>query len=136
MIRPIIRDTFFLSQKSKPAGKDDLAVVRDLVDTLTAHRNECVGMAANMIGVAKRIIAFDDNGRIQVMLNPQMVSKSIPYETEEGCLSLSGQRSATRYQSIEVRFQTPEMRTETKRYLGWTAQIIQHELDHLEGILI
>ena len=131
MIREICKDEFFLSQKSEPATADDLSVAQDLLDTLAAHKDGCVGMAANMIGVNKRIIAFDNIGEYMVMFNPVIVKKSAPYDAEEGCLSLSGTRKTKRFQTIKVQFQT-RIRT----FTAWTAQIIQHEIDHCEGILI
>lgn len=141
MIKELIHDPIFLACKSQPATKDDLDVATDLLDTLIAHKEECVGMAANMIGVKKRIIAFlDDNGKnavYTVMFNPEIVKKSDGYIAEECCLSLlSGPRKASRYKSIKVRYQSADMKIHTKTYQGWTAQIIQHELDHLEGVLI
>ncbi len=136
MIRPIMKDMFFLSRPSVPATADDLSVADDLLDTLAFHREGCVGMAANMIGVAKRIIAFDNGGEYMVMFNPVIVKKTGPYETEEGCLSLEGRRKTKRWQSIKVQYQTREFQTRLKTFTGWTAQIIQHELDHLEGIII
>ena len=131
-----MRDQFFLSRKSIPATPEDLSVADDLLETLEAHREGCVGMAANMIGVGKRIIAFDNEGQYMVMFNPVIVKKSGPYETEEGCLSLEGRRKTKRYQSIKVQYQTREFQTRIKTFTGWTAQIIQHEVDHLEGIII
>ncbi len=136
MVREIVKDPIFLARKSLPAGPEDLDTVRDLLDTLEAHRDGCVGMAANMIGVGKRIIVFDDGGKASVMLNPELVRFSGPFEAEEGCLSLSGTRKTKRYRSIKVRYQNEQFQTRLKTYTGWTAQIIQHELDHLEGILI
>lgn len=136
MERPIVKDPIFLAQKSLPAGKDDLPAAQDLLDTLAAHRSGCVGMAGNMIGVLRRIIVFDDNGKDTVMLNPEIVRASGIYEAEEGCLSLSGTRKTKRYRSIKVQYQTLELQTRFKTYEGWTAQIIQHELDHLDGIII
>ena len=136
VIKPIIRDVFFLSQKSAPAVPDDLSVAADLRDTLTANAERCVGMAANMIGVAKRIIIFDDDGEQVVMFNPELVKASTLYETEEGCLSLDGVRKTKRYKTIKVKFQNEAFQTRIKTYTGWTAQIIQHELDHLDGIII
>lgn len=136
MERPIMKDIIFLSQPSAPASTEDLPVGRDLLDTLAAHRDGCVGMAANMIGVNKRIIAFDNEGEYMVMFNPEIVKRSGPYETEEGCLSLEGRRKAKRYHSIKVRYQNESFQTRLKTYTGWTAQIIQHELDHCEGVLI
>ncbi len=136
MIRKIVRDPISLARKSVPAGPEDLETVRDLLDTLEAHRDGCVGMAANMIGVGKRIIVFDDGGKASVMLNPELIRFSGPFEAEEGCLSLSGTRKTKRYRSIKVRYQNEQFQVRLKTYTGWTAQIIQHELDHLEGILI
>ena len=136
MIKPIVRDPIFLSQKSAPATVLDLPTAQDLRDTLQAHRDGCVGMAANMIGVAKRIIIFDDNGSTMVMFNPEIVKCSGAYEAEEGCLSLSGTRRAKRYRSIKVQYQNERFETRLKTYTGFTAQIIQHEIDHLGGVLI
>ena len=136
MIKPIIKDPIFLVQKSAPAVLADLPVAQDLRDTLAAHRDGCVGMAANMIGVARRIIIFDDNGTASVMFNPDIIKSSGPYEAEEGCLSLTGTRKAKRYRSIKVRYQNERFETRLKTYTGWTAQIIQHEIDHCNGILI
>ncbi len=136
MIKPIIHDTFFLSQKSDPAVAADLPIAKDLRDTLAAHRSECVGMAANMIGYSKRIIIVSFGMFDMVMLNPVIVKKSGVFETEEGCLSLTGVRKTTRYQKITVRYQDEQMKSHTQEYNGWTAQIIQHECDHLDGILI
>jgi len=136
MIRPIMKDPIFLAQKSAPAGKEDLPVAQDLVDTLLAHREGCVGMAANMIGVAKRIIAFDNEGSVMVMFNPEIVKQSQPYNTQEGCLSLEGIRDTKRYGSIKVRYENEAFQTRLKTFTGWTAQIIQHEIDHCNGILI
>ena len=136
MIKPIVKDPIFLAQKSAPATVMDLPVARDLRDTLLAHRDGCVGMAANMIGTAKRIIIFDDNGTTTVMFNPEIVKKSGPYEAEEGCLSLSGTRKTRRYRSIKVQYQNERFETRMKTYTGWTAQIIQHEIDHCCGVLI
>ena len=136
MIRPIEKDPFFLGRKSRPATAEDLPVVRDLLDTLAAHREGCVGMAANMIGQAVRIIAFDNEGSYMAMLNPEIIKCSDPYETEEGCLSLPGVRKTKRYRSIKVRYQNEQMQTRLKTFTGWTAQIIQHEIDHCNGILI
>lgn len=136
MIRPIMKDQFFLSRKSQPATKEDLPIAQDLIDTLLAHRQECVGMAANMIGVLKRIIIFDNNGTATVMFNPEITAKSSPYETEEGCLSLQGKRNTTRYSTIKVRYQDLSFRSKVSSFSGWTAQIIQHEIDHCDGILI
>ena len=136
MIREIMRDEVFLSQEAEPATMEDLLVAQDLLDTLTAHKAGCVGMAANMIGVNKRIIAFDNEGKYMVMFNPEIVKRSSPYEAEEGCLSLTGTRKAKRWQSIKVRYQNEQFQIRFKTFTGWTAQIIQHEIDHCEGILI
>ena len=136
MIQPIMKDPIFLAQKSVPATKEDLQVAQDLLDTLTAHKDGCVGMAANMIGVSKRIIAFDNEGKYMVMFNPEIVKRSEPYEAEEGCLSLTGMRKAKRYRSIKVRYQNGQLQTRFKTFTGWTAQIIQHEIDHCNGVLI
>ena len=137
MVRELMHDPIFLAQKSTPATKEDLAVARDLLDTLTHHKEGCVGMAANMIGVTKRIIVFDNEGSYMVMLNPEILKASEPYETEEGCLSLlGGPRKTKRFRKIKVQYQTPEFQTRLKTFTGWTAQIIQHEIDHCNGILI
>ena len=136
MIQPIMKDPIFLAQKSAPATKEDLPVAQDLLDTLTAHKDGCVGMAANMIGVSKRIIAFDNEGKYMVMFNPEIVKRSEPYEAEEGCLSLPGTRKAKRYRSIKVQYQNEQFQTRFKTFTGWTAQIIQHEIDHCNGVLI
>ena len=136
MIQPIMKDPIFLAQKFAPATKEDLQVAQDLLDTLTAHKDGCVGMAANMIGVAKRIIVFDNEGKYMVMFNPEIVKRSEPYEAEEGCLSLPGTRKAKRYRSIKVQYQNDQFQTRLKTFTGWTAQIIQHEIDHCNGVLI
>ena len=136
MIRPINRDPILLAQRSLPATADDLATAADLLDTLVAHRDGCVGMAANMIGVLRRIIVFDDNGSYTTMLNPVILRQSAPFEAEEGCLSLDGTRRVKRWRSIKVQYQTTAMQTRIKTYTGWTAQIIQHEIDHCNGVLI
>ena len=136
MVREIMRDEAFLSQKAEPATLEDLPVAQDLLDTLTAHKDGCVGMAANMIGVCKRIIVFDNEGKYTVMFNPEIIKKSGSYEAEEGCLSLSGTRKAKRWQSIKVQYQNEQLQTRFKTFTGWTAQIIQHEIDHCEGVLI
>ena len=136
MIREICRDETFLAQKAVPATADDLATARDLLDTLTAHKDGCVGMAANMIGVCKRIIAFDNEGTYMVMFNPVIVRQSGPYETQEGCLSLTGVRKTKRFQTVKVQWQNEKFQTRLKTFTGWTAEIIQHEIDHCEGILI
>lgn len=126
----------FLRTPSEAAGPGDEATIQDFVDTLEANRSRCVGMAANMIGVNKRIIVFDNEGVYQVMYNPEIVKKSGPYETEEGCLSLTGTRPAKRWKSIKVRWQNEKFQERVKTFTGWTAQIIQHELDHCQGIVI
>ena len=136
MIREICRDETFLAQKAAPATADDLATAQDLLDTLTAHKDGCVGMAANMIGVCKRIIAFDNEGTYMVMFNPVIVRQSGPYETQEGCLSLSGVRKTKRFQTVKVQWQNEKFQTRLKTFTGRTAEIIQHEIDHCEGILI
>ena len=136
MIREICRDETFLAQKAAPATADDLATAQDLLYTLTAHKDGCVGMAANMIGVNKRIIAFDNEGTYMVMFNPVIVRQSGPYEAQEGCLSLSGVRKTKRFQTIKVQWQNEKFQTRLKTFTGWTAEIIQHEIDHCEGILI
>ena len=136
MIQPIMKDPIFLAQKSVPATKEDLQVAQDLLDTLTAHKDGCVGMAANMIGVSKRIIAFDNEGKYMVMFNPEIVKRSEPYEAEEGCLSLPGTRKTKRYRSIKVRYQNGQLQTRFKTFTDWTAQILQHEIDHCNGVLI
>ena len=136
MIREICRDETFLAQKAAPATADDLATAQDLLDTLTAHKDSCVGMAANMIGVCKRIIAFDNEGTYMVMFNPVIIRQSGPYEAQEGCLSLTGVRKTKRFQTIKVQWQNEKFQTRLKTFTGWTAEIIQHEIDHCEGILI
>ena len=141
MIKELMHDPIFLAGKSEIATKEDLQIAQDLLDTLMAHKDSCVGMAANMIGVRKRIIAFfDESGgtpTYTVMLNPEIIKKDGIYNTEEGCLSLlGGPRSCKRYKSIKVKYQTLELQTRIKIYTGWTAQIIQHEVDHCDGILI
>ena len=136
MIREICKDEAFLAQKAEPAAADDLVVAQDLLDTLTAHKDGCVGMAANMIGVNKRIIAFDNKGEHMVMFNPVIVKQSGAYEAEEGCLSLTGTRKTKRFQTIKVQWQNEKFQTRIKTFTGWTAEIIQHEIDHCEGILI
>ncbi len=136
MIKPIQRDIFFLRKKAVPATGADISVADDLRDTLFAHTHECVGMAANMIGVNKSIIGFFHDGRYLEMFNPHVVSKLMPYETEEGCLSLTGTRKATRYNLITVRYQNRAFEEKQEAFTGFSAQIIQHELDHLNGIII
>ena len=136
MIREIRRDEFFLQQKSLPASPLDKPVAIDLLDTLKAHREECVGMAANMIGVAKCIIVVNLGLMDMVLFNPKITKQKGPYETSEGCLSLPGERKTTRYREIEVEFQDMDFKTQTLKFTGFPAQIIQHEVDHLAGILI
>ena len=141
MVKELIHDPIFLAGKAEIATKEDLQVAQDLLDTLVEHKDGCVGMAANMIGVRKRIIAFlDESGRAltyTAMLNPEIIKKDGMYETEEGCLSLlGGPRKCKRYKTIKVQYQTLELQTRTKTYTGWTAQIIQHEVDHCNGVLI
>ena len=136
MVRDICKDEGLLAQKAQAATLDDLDTSRDLLDTLIAHKAGCVGMAANMIGINKRIIAFDNEGDYMVMLNPVIVKQSGPYEAEEGCLSLTGTRKTKRFQTIKVQWQNEKLQTRLKTFTGWTAEIIQHEIDHCEGILI
>ena len=136
MIRDIMKDEAFLSQKAESATAEDLSAAEDLLETLQAHKDGCVGMAANMIGVNKRIIAFDDEGKYRVMFNPEIVKKSGPYEAVEGCLSLSGTRKTKRWKTIKVRWQNEKFQMRIKTFTGWTAEIIQHEIDHCDGILI
>ena len=137
MVREIMRDIAFLAQPSEPATAEDVSVAQDLLETLQAHKDGCVGMAANMIGVLKRIIAFDNDGAYMVMFNPEIIKKSDAYETEEGCLSLlGGPRKTKRYKSIKVQYQNAQFQTRLKTFTGWTAQIIQHEIDHCDGVLI
>ncbi len=137
MVRELMHDPIFLARKSEDAGLEDMGTARDLLDTLMAHREACVGMAANMIGVTKRIIAFDNEGSYMLMLNPEILKAAGEYETEEGCLSLlGGPRKTKRYQKIKVRYQNEKMQIRMKTFTGWTAQIIQHEVDHCNGILI
>ena len=137
MVKELMHDPIFLSLKSEKATKEDLQVAEDLLDTLIAHKEGCVGMAANMIGVCKRIIAFDNDGAYMVMLNPEIIKKAQPYETEEGCLSLlGGPRKCKRYKTIKVQWLTTDMQTRIKTFTGFPAQIIQHEVDHCDGVLI
>ena len=136
MVRPIMKDPIFLAQPSAPATAEDLPVGQDLLDTLAAHADGCVGMAANMIGVCKRIIAFDNEGAYMVMFNPVIVRQSGPYEAQEGCLSLTGVRKTKRFQTVKVQWQNEQFQPRLKTFTGWTAEIIQHEIDHCEGILI
>ena len=137
MIKEIMHDPIFLCQKSQPATIADLLVAKDLLDTLIANKDGCVGMAANMIGVCKRIIVFDDGGKLSLMLNPEIIKASGEYETAEGCLSLLDRpRKTKRFQKIKVRYQTEQFQMRMKTFEGFTAQIIQHEIDHCNGILI
>ena len=137
MIKELIHDPILLSMKSEAATIEDLQVAQDLLDTLIAHKDGCVGMAANMIGVRKRIIAFDNGGTYTVMFNPEIIKKSGPYDTEEGCLSLlGGPRKCKRYRTIKVQWQTAEFQTHIKTFTDFTAQIIHHEVDHCDGVLI
>ena len=137
MVKELMHDPIFLTQKSTAAGKEDLQTATDLLDTLMAHKETCVGMAANMIGICKRIIAFDNDGSYMVMLNPQILKMAEPFDTEESCLSLlGGLRKTVRYRKIKVQYQTVELQTRIKTFEGFTAQIIQHEVDHCNGVLI
>ena len=137
MVKELMHDPVFLALKSEPAAKDDLQVAQDLLDTLTANQASCVGMAANMIGVRKRIIVFDNQGVYMIMFNPQILKMSEPYHTEEGCLSLlGGPRLCKRYKTVKVQWQNEQFQTRIKTFTGWTAKIIQHEIDHCNGILI
>ena len=136
MIQPIVHDPLFLAQKSARATPADADTARDLLETLTAHADGCVGMAANMIGVLKRIIAVEAEDGYLVLFNPVILKKSVPYNTEEGCLSLEGVRPTKRWKSIEVQYETADGKPRIRTFTGWTAQIIQHEIDHCDGILI
>jgi peptide deformylase len=136
MVREICRDEVFLAQKAEAATETDMLVADDLLETLIAHKAGCVGMAANMIGVNKRIIAFDNDGEYMMMFNPEIVKKSGPYDAEEGCLSLTGTRKAKRWKSIKVRYQNRAFQERFKTFTGFPAQIIQHEIDHCEGVII
>lgn len=136
MVREIMKDEAFLAEASEKATTEDAEIARDLLETLEAHKAGCVGMAANMIGVRRRIIAFDNEGSYMVMFNPEIVKKSGAYEAEEGCLSLTGTRKTRRWQSIKVQYQNEKMQIRLKTFTGWTAQIIQHEIDHCNGIII
>lgn len=137
MVREIVHDPVLLGARSEPATKEDLQIARDLLDTLTANKEHCVGMAANMIGVRKRIIVFDNEGSYMTMLNPEIIKTSGLYDTREGCLSLLGDpRPCKRYRTIKVRWQNEQLQERIKTFSGWTAQIIQHEIDHCNGILI
>ena len=137
MVREVVHDPILLGAKSAPATKEDLQVAQDLLDTLIANREGCVGMAANMIGVCKRIIVFDNEGSYMTMFNPEILKAAGEYETQEGCLSLlGGPRKCRRYQTIKVQWQNEAFQTRIKTFTGWPAQIIQHEIDHCNGILI
>ena len=137
MVKELMHDPIFLAKKSEPATENDIDIAMDLLETLVHHQEGCVGMAANMIGELKRIIAFDNDGEYMVMFNPEIIKKSEPYETEEGCLSLlGGPRKCKRYKTIKVQWQTAEMQTRIKTFTGFPAQIIQHEVDHCNGVLI
>lgn len=137
MVRELMHDPIFLGRKSAPAGKEDLQIAEDLKDTLLAHRDTCVGMAANMIGELKNIIVFDLEGSPMLMLNPRILKCEKPYETEESCLSLlGGPRKTVRYEKIKVQYENLQLQTRIRSFTGWTAQIIQHEIDHCSGILI
>lgn len=137
MVKDLMHDPIFLAQKSIAATAEDVQIARDLLDTLTHHRESCVGMAANMIGESKRIIAFDNEGALMVMLNPEILKCDGPYQTEESCLSLlGGPRPILRYRKIKVRYQNEQLQTRLKTFEGFTAQIIQHEVDHCNGVLI
>ena len=136
MVRDIVKDVIFLAQKSTDATPEDAPLANDMLETLEYHREGCVGMAANMVGAAKRIIVFDDNGQYSVMYNPEIIKASGRYETEEGCLSLAGTRKTVRYKTVKVRWQDAQMRVRIKNFTGFTAQIIQHEIDHTNGIII
>lgn len=137
MVRELVHDPILLARKSSPAGKEDLQIAKDLLDTLTFHREECVGMAANMIGELKNIIVFDNNGTYMTMLNPRILKTADPFEAEEGCLSLlGGTRKTTRFSKIKVEYENEQMQKRIRSFTGFPAQIIQHEVDHCMGILI
>ena len=137
MVKEIVHDPILLAMKSKPATVEDLQVAQDLLDTLEANKQACVGIAANMIGVLKRVIAFDNEGSYMTMFNPEIIKAAEPYDTEEGCLSLlGGPRKCRRYRTVKVQWQNEKFQTRLKTFTGWTAQIIQHEIDHCNGILI
>lgn len=136
MIKDIVKDQFFLSQKSSEVAHEDLHIIEDLKDTLTFHREHCVGMAANMIGYQKRMMIVNDEGQFLILINPSLIQKQGSYQTQEGCLSLEGVRDTKRYQKIKVDYFDENMKHRIKTFTGYTAQIIQHELDHFEGILI
>ena len=137
MVKEVVHDPILLARKSELATPEDLAVAQDLLDTLVANKEACVGMAANMIGVRKRIIVFDNEGTYMIMFNPEIIKTSGPYDTQEGCLSLlGGPRPCKRYHTIKVQWQNEKFQTRIKTFTGWPAQIIQHEMDHCNGILI
>lgn len=136
MVKEIVTDELFLRLPSAPATMEDLPAAQDLLDTLEANKGRCVGMAANMIGVAKRIIAVDDGGDYLLLFNPEIIKYSEPFQAEESCLSLQGTRKTKRYKSIKVRYQNRDFQERIKTFKGWTAQIIQHEIDHCNGIII
>lgn len=136
MVQPIMKDHAFLSQKAEAATPEDISTGKDLLETLIAHKEECVGMAANMIGICKRIIAFQYDKDYMVMYNPIIIRKEKPFTATEGCLSLTGRRITTRYESIKVQYQNEAFQTRFKSFTGWTAEIVQHEIDHCEGIVI
>lgn len=137
MVKELMHDPAFLVLSSAPATQQDMQIAQDLLETLIAHQDECVGMAANMIGETKRIIAFENDGEYMVMFNPVILKKSEPYSTQESCLSLlGGPRDTKRYKSIKVQYHNEKFQTRIKTFKGWTAQIIQHEIDHCDGILI
>ena len=136
MIREIVHDPLFLSRPSAPATREDLAAAQDLMDTLRANRGTCVGMAANMIGVLRRIVAVDDGGKDLLLLNPEILRAQDPFEAEEGCLSLPGIRKVRRYGSIKVRYCNENFQVRVRTFTGWTAQILQHEIDHCNGVLV
>ena len=136
MFREIVHDPLFLSRPSAPATREDLAAAQDLMDTLRANRGTCVGMAANMIGVLRRIVAVDDGGKDLLLLNPEILRAQDPFEAEEGCLSLPGTRKVRRYGSIKVRYCNEKFQVRVRTFTGWTAQILQHEIDHCNGVLV
>ena len=136
MIRSIVHDPAFLSRPSQPVEQEDSFLAQDLMDTLTVHRASCVGMAANMIGFSKRAIIFDNNGKYTVLFNPVIIRCADPYETTEGCLSIPGTKTVTRYRSIRLEYDTTDFQHRQKTFTGRTAQINQHEIDHCNGILI
>lgn len=136
MVQEIMKDEAFLRKPSELANRENLPIAEDLLDTLAANADRCVGLAANMIGISKRIIVVNDAGTYLVMFNPEIIKQKEPFQTEEGCLSLTGRRTTKRYRSIKVRYQNSDFQVRLKTFQGWTAQIIQHEIDHCNGILI